>query len=86
MRFCKSAPYTILYKTSLENIEFKTLDLLPTCRGRPRKFEKIALAPLYHDARPLITYEKYKDMEQLLSYIPPVHHEYFRTLPHEEHK
>jgi len=30
-------------------------------------------------------YEKYKDMEQLLPYIPPVH-EYFKTLPHKEHK
>jgi len=51
----------------MENIEFKTLDLSPTCRERLPKFEKIALAPLYHDARP-ITYEKYK---QLLPYIPP---------------
>ena len=85
MRFLKSAPYTILYKTSMKEKEFKTVNLLPTRPGRPRKFEKIALAPLYQDARP-ITYEKYKDIKQLLPYIPPVHHEYFKTLPHAEHK
>ena len=46
---------------------------------------KNKLVPLYHDAR-LIIYEKYKNIEQLLLYIFPVHHEYFKTLPHEEHK
>lgn len=84
MRFLKDAPYTILYKTSMKDKEFKTINLLPTRPGRPLKFEKIALAPLYQDARP-ITYEKYKDMMQLLPYIPPVHHAYFETLPHADH-
>ncbi|XP_072763725.1 uncharacterized protein [Anoplolepis gracilipes] len=85
LRFLRSAPYTILYKTSMKDPEFKTINLLPTRPGRPLKFEKIALAPLYENARP-ITYEKYKDMKQLLPYIPPVHHAYFETLPHAEHK
>ena len=47
MRFLKSAPYAILYKTSMKDKEFKTVNLLPTRPGRPLKFEKIALAPLY---------------------------------------
>nr|XP_012148112.1 PREDICTED: uncharacterized protein LOC105663491 [Megachile rotundata] len=85
MRFLKSAPYTILYKTSMKDKEFKTINLLPTRPGRPLKFEKITLEPLYQNARP-ITYEKYKDIKQLLPYIPPVHHAYFETLPHAEHK
>ena len=45
---------------------------------------KNKLVPLYHDAR-LIIYEKYKNIEQLLPYIFPVHHEYFKILPHEEY-
>ena len=53
--------------------------------GKTVKIWKITMVPLYHDARP-ITYEKYKDIEQLLPYISPVHHEYFKTLPHEEPK
>jgi len=68
LRFCKSAPYTILYKTSMEGTEFKSLDLSPTCRGRPPKFEKITLAPLYHDGRPII-YKKYKDGAIITLYI-----------------
>ncbi|CAK9832620.1 hypothetical protein ANTRET_LOCUS9415, partial [Anthophora retusa] len=68
----------------MEDTEFKTLDLSPACRKRPAKFERIALAPLYNGARS-ITYEKYKDIEQLLPYAP-VHHEYFKMLLHREHK
>ena len=45
---------------------------------------KNKLVLLYHDAR-LIIYEKYKNIEQLLPYIFPVHHEYFKILPHEEY-
>lgn len=69
----------------MKDAEFKTINLLPTRPGRPPKFEKIALAPLYQIARP-ISYEKYKDMLQLLPYVPPVHHSYFEKLPHAEHK
>ncbi|XP_015594117.1 uncharacterized protein LOC107267216 [Cephus cinctus] len=83
MRFLKSAPYTILYKTSMKDKEFKTTNLLPTRPRRPLNFEKIALAPLYQDARP-ITYEKYKGINQSLPYIPPVHHAYLETLPQAE--
>ncbi|KAF7381278.1 hypothetical protein HZH68_016153 [Vespula germanica] len=85
MRFCKSALYTILYKISMEDIKFKTLDLSPIYQERSLKFKRIALAPLYNDARS-ITHEKYKDMEQLLSYTPLVHQEYFKKLPHKEYK
>ena len=83
LRFCKSALYSISYKTSMEDTDFKTLDLSPTVRRRPPKFKRIALKSLYINARP-ITHEKYKDMMQLLPYIPPVHHKYFKTLPHDE--
>ena len=62
----------------MEDTEFKTLDLSPTVRGRPPKFERIALKSLYINARP-ITHEKYKDMMQLLPHIPPLHHKYFKT-------
>lgn len=60
--------------------EFKILDLLP-CRGRPRNFNKIKLTPLYKNVRPIST-PKYKDMMELLRYIPPMHHEYFNNLTH----
>ena len=85
LRFLKIAPYTIFYKTTMTDAEFKIINLLPLRPGRLLKFEKIALEPLYQNARP-ITYEKYKDMKQLLPYIPPMHRAYFETLPHAENK
>lgn len=81
MRFIKSEPYKMFYKESMEvDKEFKILDLLP-CRGRPRNFNKIKLTPLYKNVRPIST-PKYKDMMELLRYIPPMHHEYFNNLTH----
>jgi hypothetical protein len=68
MKFCKSAPYAILYKISTDCTEFKTLDLSPICRGRPPKFEKISLTPLYTDAR-LITYKVLLWVIELLLYF-----------------
>jgi hypothetical protein len=37
---------------------------------------------LYIGIRPIITAEKYKDMMDLLTYIPPVHHDCFKNLHH----
>ncbi|CAD1475415.1 unnamed protein product, partial [Heterotrigona itama] len=41
----------------------------------------IKLAPLYKKTGPL-TNLKYKDLMDLLHYIPPAHHSYFKSLPH----
>ncbi|KYQ50443.1 hypothetical protein ALC60_10456, partial [Trachymyrmex zeteki] len=81
MRFLRNEPYKIFYKISMdENAEFKILDLLPR-RGRPRKFENIVLIPLYKNIRQIST-AKYKDMMDLLRYILPEHHDFFKSLPH----
>lgn len=83
MRFLRNEPYKILYKTTMdENAEFKILDLLPR-RGRPKKFGNIVLPSLYKSIRS-ITSLKYRHMMDLLRYIPPEHHNYFKSLPHTE--
>lgn len=83
MRFLRNGPYKILYKTTMdENAEFKILDLLPR-RGRPKKFGNIVLPSLYKSIRS-ITSLKYRHMMDLLRYIPPEHHNYFKSLPHTE--
>ena len=69
----------MFYKTSLDdNSEFKILDLSPKI-GRPRIYENIDLPPLYSTIRP-ITMEKYKDIMDLLPYIPPIFHKHFTSL------
>jgi len=81
MRFVRNKPYKIFYKTSMnENENFKVLDLLP-CRGRPRKFENIVLTPLYKNIRQITT-AKFKDIIDLLRYIPSEHHDFFKSLSH----
>lgn len=81
MRFVRNEPYKIFYKTSMnENENFKVLNLLPR-RGRPKRFENIVLAPLYKNIRQVTT-AKFKDMIDLLRYIPPEHHDFFKSLSH----
>lgn len=81
MRFVRNEPYKIFYKTSMnENENFKVLNLSPR-RGRPRRFENIVLAPLYKNIRQVTT-AKFKDMIDLLRYIPPEHHDFFKSLSH----
>uniref|UniRef100_A0A1B0B9T7 Uncharacterized protein n=1 Tax=Glossina palpalis gambiensis TaxID=67801 RepID=A0A1B0B9T7_9MUSC len=79
MRFIKSEPYKMFYKEFTKvDTQFKILDLLP-CRGRQRNFNRIKLAPLYKNVLPIST-PKYKNMMELLRYIPSMHHEYFKNL------
>ncbi|CAH1101730.1 unnamed protein product [Psylliodes chrysocephalus] len=30
-----------------------------------------------------ITYPKWKNLNQLLPFVPPIHHEYYKSVPHE---
>lgn len=80
IRFTQEAPYKMFYKTSMEQAEFKILDLSPKI-GRPANFGNIKL-PSLHKNRRNITSEKYMDMMALLPYIPPIHHAYFTNLDH----
>ena len=72
----------MLYKTSMEQYaEFKIIDLSPQRyhnKIRPTNFGNIKLPSLYIKSRS-ITSDKYKNMD-LLPYILPIHHEYFKML------
>ena len=61
-----------------ENENFRVLNLVPR-RGRPKKFENIVLTPLYKNIRQITT-AKFKDIIDLLRYIPPQHHDSFKSL------
>ena len=78
MRFLRTEPYKMFYKTSMnEDALFKPLDLLSRL-GKSRNFNNIELTPLYKNVRPIV---KYNDEMDLLHCIPPVHHNYFKFLP-----
>ena len=69
MRFLRTEPYKIFYKTSMnENALYKSLDLLPL-GGRPRNYNNIELTPLYKNVRP-IRNTKIQRYNRLITCIP----------------
>lgn len=85
IRFEKNLPFQVLYKETLSDFEdFKVLDLTPAARrGRPRSLQNIEQTTLYPFGLK-ITEAKRKDMADLLSFIPPIHHPFFMALNSEE--
>lgn len=78
LHFQKSSPPTLYYKETVnERMSFFKVDLKKSS-GRPPIIE---LPPLY--TAPLkIKLAKYKNLIELLPFIPPVHHSFFKALPH----
>lgn len=40
--------------------------------------------PILYNVPPKISKEKFKDIQSLLQYIPPIYHQYFESLPHHD--
>lgn len=80
LRFSKHKEYCIEYKYTLnEDMPFDAIDLKPSKQGRPPTFHLIQQGKLYDGPRTMATPKK-RDMLFLLKYIPPVHHQFFRTI------
>ena len=87
LRYTRNDPFTIFYKESLsDNLEFERINITPNRIGRPKFLSNIQLTKLYSGPRP-ITIHKKKDMDDLMEYIPSVHHPYYLALvtSQEEH-
>jgi hypothetical protein len=80
IRYRRGSPQSFQFKYTLNNdYPFSTVSLTKgKGKGRPRN-ANIEQEPLYQRVRP-VTKEKKRDMVDLLQYIPPVHHDYFRKL------
>lgn len=79
---CKSdEPFTLFYKETLnEDMPFSALNIMPSHKkGRPRLLKNIEQGYLYNGPRSVTTIKK-QDMCDLLPFIPPIHHDYFRNL------
>lgn len=82
-RIQKSSPFTLLFKNSLdEDVPFQKVDMKQTRKkGRPTAASAINLDRSYNDSLP-IKFAKYKDLQKLLNYLPPVNHDFYKTLKH----
>jgi len=82
MRFRKDQANQMLYKYSVDDNEFMVVNFSKKCRGRPQHTWINKLQCLYPEGR-AISAAKYKDITDLLKYVPPVFHDFYRELPHE---
>lgn len=61
-------------------VQFDVLNTKPTGRkGRPTALKNVSQVKLYPRTRPVGALKK-QDMLDLLPFIPPVHHHFFRSL------
>lgn len=83
LRFKKECPYTVFYKKTLnEEMEFESVDLKKPKKGRPTSTIQLG-TPLY-ESTPGIATTKYRDLQQLLQFLPPIHHPFYVNLKHQE--
>ena len=76
----KDKPYEIRYRYSHNTLEaWKILDVQRKRPGRPSDPGRLSLEPLYDDARPIDS-KKLKDLQELMDFIPPVHHAFYDEL------
>lgn len=76
----RSKPYLIQFKYNLdEDMAFNSINIKKRNVGRPSILANLDQPLLYPTIRS-ITKEKRKDMMDLLKYIPPVNHDYFKNL------
>ena len=76
----KDKPLQFQYRYSNNSLEcWKTVDLKRKTKGRPVDMGRIEL-PLLYDRPRVINPKKVSDLLELLSFVPPIHHAFYRTL------
>lgn len=82
MRFRKDRANQMLYKYSVDDNEFMVVNFSKKGRGRPQHTLINKLQCLYPEGR-VISAARYKDITDLLKYVRPVFHDFYRELPHQ---
>ena len=82
IRVIREYPYCFQYRHSLSELEpWKTVNLTRKGPGRPPFLGIPYLPPLFDEATPrTVNKKKVDDLVSLLDYIPPIHHEFYRSL------
>ncbi|XP_072402345.1 uncharacterized protein [Diabrotica undecimpunctata] len=80
IRFEKKDPFTMKFKYTLnEETEFITVNCMKKMRGRPP--QNISLSQL--NSSPMsLKYEKWKNLQDLLCFVPPIYHQFYNQLNH----
>ena len=76
----KDHPFQYCYRYSHNDLKvWKTVNVKRATKGRPPDFGKIKLSHTYATSRK-IKKAKLDDLMQLLSYVPPIYHDFFQRL------
>lgn len=82
-RLQKKDPFTLLFKTSFnEHVAFEKRSLRPPQKkGRPPVNHGESLPDLKREAKiNAIKPPKYKDLQKLLDFIPPIYHSFYKDI------
>lgn len=81
LRFERASPISLQFKETLnEDIAFETVDLSKSIRGRKISSLTIQQDQLYPSRRN-VTESKKQHMKDLLPFIPPIYHNFYKNLP-----
>lgn len=86
LHFEKQNPCKLFFKdTLLKECPFSIVDLKKTKRvGRPAQIPSVIELPSLYQGPVKIKLPKYKNLLELLPFIPPIHHDFYRNLNHDE--
>lgn len=81
LHFKKNEPWTLFYKENLGDIaEFSTMNLKTRQAGRDvLRFPELGV----NEEQPKIKYMKFKNLQDLLPFVPPVHHDFYNSLQYQ---
>lgn len=88
LRYCKNANHTIYYKETLQtDMEFSKINIEKRkSKGRPSKINLSVQQELMYPTQRSVKPIKKQHMNDLLQYIPPKYHPYYRQLHCEQHQ
>ena len=85
-RFRKDNPYKMMYKYTVDDDEeFKVVSFEKKSKGCQQQQPILNLPMLYPSGR-LISHAKFKDIQDLMKYVPPIHYEFYNSIAHEQRK
>jgi hypothetical protein len=78
--FEKAHPWSLFYKNSNREEQFLEMNLkAPRCGRDLYRLQE----PAIYREKPLIKIEKYKNLQELLPFVPPIHHSFYKNLAHD---
>lgn len=88
LHFEREQPYKLFYKENYnQDFPFYIKDLIKktekTTSGRPKLLPATVVLPNLHANPPQIKLAKYQNLMQLLPFVPPIHHKFYKDLSYE---